>query len=170
MARNACPRRKGFSLIELIVALAIVSVAGTVFVSFYTSSIDLGRTAQNRTVAAQLAREQLNTILRHPEKFQWQVPAEAGTAAFPIVVPGEDTKVGNPVQLPAVQPPNENSFQRNAAVYDKFHWMAQGRFPDANSAYCEVTVTIQWPEAVRPQMLALTSAVPRFQIPAGGSK
>ncbi len=121
-------------------------------------------------MAAQLAKEQLALLTRHPERFQWQIPAQSDTNPFPIVQTGTEAKTANPIQAPAAMPLNEAAFQRESAVYEQFHWTAQGRFPDVNAAYCEVTVVMQWVEAGRPQMLALTSALPRFQAPAGGSK
>lgn len=161
-------QRKGFSLLELIVALAVIGVAGTVLVSMYASSVDLGRSARNRTVAAQLAEEQLGAILRHPDQFRWEVPATASKDPFPISPMTEAAKGKNLVKAPSAMPLNDNSFQREAALYEQFSWTAQGRLPDVNAAHYEVTVVMHWAEAGQPQMLALTGAIPRFQIPSSG--
>ncbi len=163
-------RQRGFTLIELIVALAIISIAGTVFVSMYLSSMEMGRTARNRTIAARLADDQLNTLLRHPEQFQWNVPAEPNVDPFPVTLPDGQSSGKTAVGQPSVMPLNQNAFRREEALYDNFHWTAQGRFPNLNSAFCEVTVVVHWMESGRPRMLALTSAIPRFQLPAGGAK
>lgn len=163
-------KHSGFTLIELIVALAIISIAGTVFVSMYLSSMEMGRTARNRTIAARLADEQLNTLLRHPEQYQWNLPAEPNGESFPVTLAGSPSSSKNAVGQPSVMPLNQNAFRREETLYSNFHWTAQGRFPNLNSAFCEVTVVVHWVESGRPQMLALTSALPRFQLPAGGAK
>ncbi len=163
-------KRSGFTLIELIVALAIISIAGTVFVSMYLSSMEMGRTARNRTMAARLADEQLNTLVRHPEQYQWNIPAEPNVEPFPITLAGSQGSTNNAVGQPSVMPLNQNAFRREETLYNNFHWTARGRFPNLNSAFCEVTVVVHWVESGRPQMLALTSALPRFQLPEGEGK
>jgi hypothetical protein len=40
-----------------------------------------------------------------------------------------------------------------------------GRLPSLNAAYYEVTVVVRWEESARPQLLALTSSVPKFAVP-----
>jgi len=158
--RSITPRR-GFSLLELLVALAVISVAGTVYVSFYSSSLGLAKTARNRAVAASLAEEHLSAILRHPEHFLWQKPAEPGVEQFPIALADDDPKAGNPVERPAAMPADEAADRNQAAVYDAFRWKAYGRLPSLTAAYYEVTGVIHWEEAGREQLLSLTSAVPR---------
>ncbi|HPO12091.1 MAG TPA: type II secretion system protein [Candidatus Hydrogenedentes bacterium] len=162
-------RGRGFSLVEIIVALAVISIAGTVFVSMYMSSMDLARTARNRTIAARLAEEQLNTILRSPAQFHWNIPQTPTMDPFSITAGESKDSRTNTLGLPSVMPLNQNAFNREETLYNNFRWTAQGRFPALNSAYCEVTLVVHWAEAGRPKMLALTSALPRFQLPDGGS-
>lgn len=160
-AGRSITERRGFSLLELLVALAVISVAGTIYVSFYSSSLGLAKTARNRAVAAALAEEHLSAILRHPERFLWQKPAEAGLDQFPIAIGEDDPKAGNPVERPAAMPADEAADRNQAAMYDAFRWKAYGRLPSLSAAYYEVTVVVHWEEAGRPQLLSLTSAVPR---------
>ncbi len=156
---------RGFTLLELIVALAVLSVAVTVFVQLFNASLGLGRSAQDHSVAGELARGQLEAIIRAPEQFLWQVPASPGEAAFPILASAEDPPAGNsfdaPAVLPpAVQPPVTASKEPAQGLYERFRWRAFGRFAGTNPAYCEVTVVVIWEARGRRQMFSLTSAAP----------
>ncbi len=159
-------RTKGFTLIELIVAIAVVSVAATVFMSLYTSSLTLARAAQNKTVAATLAEEQMNAILQHPDHFYWAIPEEENAAQFPIGNSTEDPKVGNPVEAPTILPAEEWAKRQSERLYKQFRWQAYGRLPDPQASYYEVTVVIRWTEGGRAEALALTGSCPRFQVDA----
>ena len=162
---RALRRRRGFTLIELLVALAVVSVVATVFVSFFHSSMDIARTARNRTVAAEIAEAKLGAILRHPERYVWLAPDSPTQEQFPVKTSPEQPRVGNPVEPPAALPVVDAARRRQETVYDNFKWQAFGRFPSPNAAYCEVTLVVHWVEAGRQRMLALTSALPRFKMP-----
>ncbi len=156
--------RRGFSLVELIVALGVVSVAGTVFLSMYGSSVQLAKTARDRTVATQLAEEQLADIIRSPEKYLWHVPASPDGQRFPVTAGPDDPRAGVPCGTPKAMPTLEGPHRRESVVYEQFRWRAEGRLPDPNAAYFEVTVSIHWTHAARPQMLSITSCVPRMRV------
>jgi len=156
--------RRGFSLVELIVALGVISVAGTVFLSMYGSSVRLAKTARDRTVATQLAEEQMGDILRSPERYLWHVPVAPEGQRFPVTAGPDDPKAGVPCEAPKAMPTMETPHRRESVVYDQFRWRAEGRLPDPNAAYYEVTVSIHWTDAGRPQMLSITSCVPRARV------
>ncbi len=153
-------RCSGFSLIEVLAALAVVGVAATVFMSFFVSSVDLAGSARNRGIAATLAEEQLSALTRQPEQFQWCVPSSPTQEHFDIRLADDDPKAGNPCELPAVLPAEERANLREEALFSGFRWKAEGRLPTPNAAWYEVTAVIHWTEGSRPQMLALTTALP----------
>lgn len=157
-------RRPGFSMMELLVALSVISVAVTVFVRLYSSSIDLAQTARNRTVAALLAEEELGAILRHPENFQWRFPPQPDGDLFSVQLGDDDPRAGNAFPLPTAMPVDASAYRRQENVYDQFRWKAYGRLPTVNATYYEITVAVHWREGGRPRMLALTSSLPRIQI------
>jgi len=163
--RNSRPAA-GFSLMELIVAMAVISAAGTLFISLYMSSLDLAQTARNRSVATQLAEEQVSAILGAPGNFLWAFPEEASVDPFAIQLTEEDPPAGNLFEPPAAMPAEESAHNREESVYGKFRWQASARLPNVNSTYYEITVVVRWKEAGRQQLLALTSALPRFQVAA----
>jgi len=163
-------RRKGFTLIELLVALSVLSIGGGVFVSLFYNSMVMAKSARNRVVAAALADEQLGALLRHPEQFQWEIPAQPGQAQFPVRVSAEDPPAGNPFEAPGALPAVQAADEREQEVYRQFRWQAFGRSTDAKASYYEITVAVHWEEAGRPQVLAVTSAVPRSHVPGAGGQ
>lgn len=160
---------RGFTLLEVIVALAIIGFATQIFISLFNSSVELGVTARNRAIAARIAEDQLNAITRAPADFTWALPEDGpGDALFPVRLGPDDPPAGNAPDLPAAMPPAEDAFRREEATLRKFRWQAFARLPNPNAAHYEVTVAVRWKEAARDQVVALTSAVPRAVV-GGGS-
>lgn len=156
---------RGFTLIETLIALSVVSVAVAIFVNLYGDSLGLGRLAHQRDVASEAAQAQLALITRSPGNFLWKTPVEAAEAQFPILAAEDDPKAGNIVRPPAAMPAEEAADMRAKNDYENFRWRAFGRLPK-DKEYCEVTVVVTWKQGGRPEMLALTSALPRAAIPA----
>jgi prepilin-type N-terminal cleavage/methylation domain-containing protein len=160
----------GFTLIEVIVAIAVLSVAVGVFVRLFGGSVDLAQIAQQRTIATGLADEQLSAILRHPDRFLWE---EDDAGNISIRLTGEDPKPGNPFDSLRVKledlPPLKPVANQQAALYKKFRWQAFAKQPtDKNEVrlpYYEVTVVIRWEDNQKSQALALTSSVPHGDVP-----
>lgn len=153
--------RNGFSLIELIMALAVVSVAATLGASLLQQSLSLGRSARNRVIASHLAEEQMNVLLRHPDRFQWPAAEEFEKAQFPIVNPGCDKNGYSLLDRPSAAPLDTRARNRDNVLYDGFRWKAFGHFPAPEAPYCEVSVEIRWKEAGDTRAFVLTSALPR---------
>ena len=156
--------KRGFTLVEMIVGLGVVSVAVSVFVALYGASVDLSRTASNHSVAANLAEERLAGIVSSPAAYKWLLPEPVEETRFPIQLTGEDPPAGNPVALPAAMPAEPVAFRRQDALYSKFRWEAFGKLAEGG-AYYEVTVVVRYTEQGREQLLALTSAVPAVNVP-----
>lgn len=157
--------RGGFTLMEMLVALAVLGVAVTVFISLFTSSIDISQTASNRGVAASIADARLTDIVAAPERYQWLQEPGAEETRFPIQLTGEDPAAGNPVSPPSAMPPEPRAYETQSALYDRFRWEAFGKLA-AGGAYYEVTVVVRYHERGREQLLTMTSAVPALAVPA----
>ena len=162
-SQHQCNRR-GFTLIELIVALTVISVATTILFKLYMTSADLGALAQHRELAATIAESELAQVLASPSAYVWdhQNPSEQGL--FRVRRNAEDPRAGRKVPLPNVLLPEDASFKRETNVFDKFRWSAYGRLPEPRSAYFEITVNVQWKESGKMENIALTSAVPRSAV------
>ena len=172
--RQFCTRR-GFTLIEILVALAVVATAATILVSLFGSSLVLSRTNRSQLVAASLAEEQMESILRNSSKYVWNldgaepgqlvevVPAgpaksEAAGAAKPAVPAGRpfDRLVAAPLE------PASNAREEN--FYGKFRWQAYAALPQPKSKHVDVTVVVRWRDAGRDRLVAFTSSAPRFSL------
>lgn len=156
---------RGFTLIETLIALSVVSVAVAIFVNLYGDSLGLGRLAHERAVAAEAAQTQLALITRSPGMFLWKAPSDAAEVQFPILASEDDPKAGNIITPPSAMPADENADERARIAYENFRWRAFGRLPK-DKEHCEVTVVVTWKQGGREEMLALTSAVPRSAVPA----
>ncbi len=155
----------GFTLMEMLVGLTVISVAVTLFVTLYMSSMDLSRRASNRTIATRLAQETLTAITASPGAFVWQTSAGVEDTRFPIEATGDDPSKGNPVALPAALPAEPVSFRIQQDLFDRYRWEAFGKLA-VGGAYYEVTVVIRYVEQGREQLVALTSALPAVAVPA----
>lgn len=165
--RSASAGRRGFTLIEVLVALSVISVAVGIFISLYGDGLGLGRLANGREVAARAAQTQLALITSAPGRFLWKLPAEDSEVQFPILAQEDDPKAGNIIDPPTAMPADEYADRNARDFFSDFRWRAFGRLPKGRE-HCEVTVVITWKEAGREEMLALTSALPRHL--AGGPK
>ncbi len=99
--RNSLTDRAGFSVLELIVVVAIVGILAGVAVPYYTDYIsDSRRGVLKQNVAAY--RKVLNEFLGDHSRGPFQVPAEAGgTTYYDSANWATDSElVGGPVQIP----------------------------------------------------------------------
>lgn len=158
---------RGFTLVELIVALTVVSAAMSVLISMFGSGMDLAAETRNRSVAAELAEMQLALINASPHLFLWRIEAQDATGLFPISAGTDDPKSGNLVQAPEVRMASRRAQERNDAFYHQFRWKAWGHLAYPESQAYEVTVSIHWRNHGRLRTLAITSSVPRYKV--GGS-
>ena len=68
-------RNIGFTLIEVIAALTVMSVATTIIISLLTSSLSISEASRNRKVAGELAEEKLIEIVNMPGSFSIPEPS-----------------------------------------------------------------------------------------------
>ena len=174
--RNSRQERRGtlgFTLVEVIVAIGVLSVAITIFAGLFGGSTELAKLAQQRTVAAGLADEQLSAILRDPAQFQWAVNSANGEGLFAIRQGDEDPAAGNPFETLQNTfkglSPLKATAEKQDILYDKFRWQAFGKQAQNKTGdelpYYEVTVVIRWKANGKAQLLALTSSVPLGAVP-----
>ena len=173
--RQFCTRR-GFTLIEVLVALAVVATAATILVSLFGSSLVLSRTNRSQLVAASLAEEQMESILRNSSKYVWNldgaepgqlvevVPAESAQAQPVSTLLAAPATVGRPFDRLVVAPVEPASNAREENFYGKFRWQAYAALPQPNSKHVDVTVVVRWRDAGRDRLVAFTSSAPRFSL------
>ena len=157
------PNRAGFTLLELLTALAVLGVAATIFFRLFTSSVSLADSSQSHEIAANLAQEYMAEIQASPERFVWPVYEDAPSGESLPVVP----VAGGVIEQKAVEPPiavptRRRPYERDRSLYHGFVWEASSRLPAPDAQYVEVTVDITWlDKRGRAERFTLTSAVAR---------
>ncbi len=152
-------RQRGFTLVEVLAALAVISVAITVIITLFVASVTLAKTNRSRKVAAAFAQEQLELLQRQPGLFEWPTLDTPGQLMSVTATSGTAT-LSAPEAMPAV----EAAAQREEAFYDAFTWEAFARLPRADAAHVELTVVVRWAPQTRGSAFILTSAMPRASV------
>lgn len=157
--------KEGFTLIELIVALAVISIAITALVQMFSLSLNLAQTSQNALLASNIAYEKLNYLKNCPEKFIWKISnATNKEEVFPILTSEDEAKTGNIAEIPIIAPPDWASFRTYKNISQKFRWKAFGKLLPEDNDYYEVVVTVIYNEFGRTKYYTVNSIIPRFQI------
>lgn len=158
--------RRGFTLIEVLVAVAIMGVATGLMVQTLFSTMNLSKENSSQRVAASLASEQLQMIVNSPSDFMWPgSEALADGALVELLLPGEEPEHDlRPVEAPATLPTDHRSILREDSFFDRYSWSAYTRLPRADAGYLEVTVSIDWTNNGRDATFALTGSVPRNRV------
>lgn len=165
LSHRANPRggRAGFTLLELLTAMAVLGVAATIFFRLFSTSVTLAGNSESHEIAANLAQEYMTQIQATPERFVWPSYDDAPVGELIPVTP----VVGGAIEEKAIEPPNtaptrRRAYNRNRNLYHGFVWEAFARLPSADAHYVEVIVEITWVnERGRAGRFPLTSAVPR---------
>ncbi len=156
--------RAGFTLIEVIVALAVVGIAATIIITLFFSSHSAILLARDESIAATLAEAKLSEIVAMPKNYVWKTGGEVGKE-IPVLAPEAKDEKPQPVGIaPATLKEGSPEFMRENNVYKGFTWSAFARVPSATSAHTEVTVVVDWTRAGRTHRVALTSALPRAAV------
>lgn len=152
-------RREGFTLVEVLVALAVLSAATWIILSLFTNSLKLERNARSTRVAAELARDRLADILARPTAYAW--PAEdaiAGETPAPLTL--KEPSQAGVFALPAVLPASPLAQSAEKVFYERFSWEAIVKRPAEGGGFYEVLVVVRWEEAKRPKQVVLTGSIP----------
>lgn len=158
-------RKFGFTLIELIVALAVVGIGVTVLFQLFIVSLNINQKSNNLVLATCIAQDCLGQIITTPEKFHWQIPDNVKPGeVFPILTSLDEPKMGNRVEPPKIAPPDWASFKKYQSGFDKYFWKAFGRLSTSSSEVYEVTVVVTYKERGREQNYTLTSFVPVYRV------
>lgn len=168
--RSSSEREQGFTLVELLTALAVISIAATVFFKLFISSNALADTSTEHEVAADLAQEYLTTIQYSPQLFEWPNYADNSVGELQPVSPIE----GGPTIDQFAQAPNaplsiRRAHNRETNLYTDFSWQAFARLPHESAQYVEVLVEISWRDNQKIRQFALTSTMPRNDAEGLGS-
>jgi len=104
-------RKGGFTLVEVVVAMAVLGISLVLVIELFSGGLRLARASEEYTVAAQLARQKLEEIsLNHqPEEgvkegdfdhmYRWQVDVKK-TELLPF---GKETDYSPPAELYQIQ-------------------------------------------------------------------
>ncbi len=162
--------RGGFTLLELLTALAVLGIAVTVFFQLFLASKSLAESSLTHEVAADLAREYLASIRAHPEQFDWPNFDVAAVGESQDLSAAEGSDLDDVfAQPPAAMPTVRRPYDRERSLYQDFSWAASARLPEASARYVEVTVEIAWTTKGHPRVFALTTALPRSVVEGAGS-
>jgi prepilin-type N-terminal cleavage/methylation domain-containing protein len=153
--------QRGFTLIEVIVSLAVLSVASWIIVALFTASMNLGARARHERMAAEIAEEALVNMGQQPRFYQWGEGDAPRTELFPVTLAGSSEAQPLPATPPVTLPAERGAAARNRAEYERFTWEAYARLPGDNAAYYEVTVAVRWQDSGRDRVFTLTRAVAR---------
>lgn len=151
----------GFTLIEVLVALAVVGVAVTVFFSLFTSSLGLAESSRNQSIAATLAEEQLVAVCQNPGKYEWGLKTAQPGQLVLVKASGPQDQSGK-----FTAPSLTSISEQDKNLYDRFGWKVYAKIPSDKAAYVEVIVAVEWKEAGRDKVFTVTSTLSRALVTA----
>jgi prepilin-type N-terminal cleavage/methylation domain-containing protein len=129
-----------FTLLEVLVALAVSSVGISIFISLFSSSLMLAQTSRNQGVAANLAEEQLEQIAHNPAQYVWPLK-DAGPGQLvelkPAAAGANETQA---LPLPGIMPPERDAATRQKSLFERFTWRAFAQAPEPGAAFVQFHV------------------------------
>jgi prepilin-type N-terminal cleavage/methylation domain-containing protein len=152
-------RQQGFTLMEVLAALAVMSVAITIIITLFFASVTLAKTNRSRRVAATLAQEQIDLLTRQPALFDWPALDRLGELE-PIVAKSGEASFLPPDAMPVV----EDAAKRETSFYEAFTWEAFANLPSADAKHVELSVVVRWAPSGPGGSLVLTTAMPRARV------
>ena len=153
-------RQDGMTLLEIMVALAVVGVAVTGLVTMFTASRTLGEMSRSTTVALSLAQDQLAAIQVAPQDFAWPSTDDlAASADAPV-----ELKAGDGAQTfapPVTMPIGSFKKDREAKHYARYAWQAWVSQPSVEAQHLELTVVVSWDYQGKQRAVTVSTLVPR---------
>ncbi len=155
-------RNPGFTLLELLTALAVIGIAATIFLRLFASSNSLAAASLSHEVAVNIAGEYLATIQASPERFVWPDYDDAAIGEAHALKPVENGAVEeNFIHLPEAMPTTRRAYNRDRNLYNDFTWEAFALLPHEGAQYVQLIVEISWMDEGKLRRFSLGSAVPR---------
>ncbi len=148
----------GFTLVEMLGALAVAGVAAFIVISLFSWSLVLGQESRRHSMAAGMASELLTRMHRAPEEFVWPELDDLSHGEG-VPVEASDAFEADP-GLPAAMPTVTRLRDAETAFREAFRWEAFARRPGADAHYVELTVAVYWEAQGRERVYTLTSALP----------
>ena len=167
-ANQRLHRAGGFSLLEVLTALAVLSVALYIFIAMFLASLALGEGARLQDTAAAIASEQMQALVHAPGEFEW--PAFPGDGAAIEVMPALEADEWHAPPMPDTLPVVRSANERERIYHERFGWRAYARPVEESPSVIEVSVVVSWTHRGRPQSFVLTSAMPRAALPRDGGE
>ncbi len=154
-------KRPGFTLVEILVALAVIGVASSLMFSLFFATMDLADTGRSTKVASALATEQLAAMERAPGAFVCKLNDVPAGSFAPVSLRGQRDNITPRTPPPPSLPIAERAYNREENFYNKFIWEAYARLPREDAAYADVTVVIRWHDKGRERLVTVSSALAR---------
>ena len=154
----------GFTLVEVILAFTIVSVALGIFISMFLAAVRLAAESRDKTIAAEIAESYLNVIVSKPEAYTWLSGERNPDGLFEIEEKEGVSGMSSIPPLPDTTLATRSAHEKIISLSHKFRCRAWGRLSSAAARAVEVTVCVSWYTQGRPIRFALTSSVPRMLI------
>ncbi len=152
---------QGFTLVEIVTALAVISVATFILLSLFTASYSLVLDDRQVRIALSLAEERLTDITTNPTLYEW--PA-FDSDDFGPVMPRNPALAPETFEAPSALPPEPKAGRRESALFSEFSWEAHARVPEPDADHIEVVVAVQWDVRGRARRFTVTSATPRTRV------
>jgi len=148
-------RERAFTLLEIVVALAVMAVAVSIIVTLYQASAVFAAQARELRIATDLAQERLVDIKIHPSHYR----CASLSADAPVEIEAADKTTS--FDPPKSLPPNQAAGTRELNAYQMYSWRAFAKLPQADSNLVELTVVVSWQSLGRNRSFALTTYAPK---------
>ncbi len=150
----------GFTLLEILAALAVLSVASFIIISMYASSAVLFQTNRDEAAAGRLAEEVLILVQRAPASFEWPAADAWDDGEFQELTWRETQPEAGFEALPATMPTDRRAYERERGAYERLNWRALVKRPEPEATHAVAAVLVTWETRGRTHGLTLTGAVP----------
>lgn len=159
-SRGGNEQAAGFTLIEMLVALAVLSVATSVFITLFSECVALGNLDRSRQIGSAIAEQRLAEVAIDPSAYTWPSADTLASELVPLEFTGELSP-----QIPATLPTLSQMNDRERTFYGRFTSQLYVRKSDAAPGLCEVTAVVRWQNEGKDRSLSLVTLM---AVPAAG--